>query len=208
MTDTLFIGLTGSIGMGKSTTSDMFRNLGVSVYDADAAVHDLYAGEAAPLIEARFPGTTNDQGVDRNELSKHVIGNETAMKELEAIVHPLVQKKNLEFRKRAQQNKETFAILDIPLLFETGGDKRVDGIVVVTAPADVQRKRVMSRPGMTEAKFEGILKRQLPDAEKRKRADFIVDTSQGMDVAKAQVKAIVTELNSGNWSPTKRSSES
>lgn len=198
---TLFLGLTGSIGMGKSTTTSMFRDLGVLVYDADAAVHDLYTHDAVVPIETAFPGTTNEAGVDRAKLSQHVVGNETAMKQLEAIVHPLVYQKNLAFRQMATEKGALFAILDIPLLFETGGDKRVDGIIVVTAPTKIQRKRVLEREGMTEKKLEEILKRQTPDADKRARADFIVDTSGGLDDARRQVKAIVDDIESGKWKP-------
>lgn len=201
MSNTLFLGLTGSIGMGKSTTTAMFKDLGVLVYDADAAVHELYTHDAVSLIEAAFPGTTNENGVDRTKLSKYVVGNEIAMKKLETIVHPLVQEKNRSFREMATSKSVRFAILDIPLLFETGGDKRVDGIIVVTAPEEIQRQRVMARAGMTAEKFAGILQRQTPDAEKRDQADFIVDTSLGMDAARQQVKGIVDSIASGNWKP-------
>ena len=191
---TLFFGLTGSIGMGKSTTAQMFRDLDVPVYDSDATVHALYSGRAAAPIEADFPGTTRNGEVDRTELSKYVVGNETAMKKLEAIVHPLVREEELKFRQTAIDAGEPLAILDIPLLFETGGEKRVDGIVVVTAPADVQRERVLARDGMTEEKFEAILQRQVPDAEKRSKADYVVDTSKGMDWARQEVAKIVNEV--------------
>ena len=191
---TLFFGLTGSIGMGKSTTAQMFRDLDVPVYDSDATVHALYSGRAAAPIEADFPGTTRNGEVDRTELSKYVVGNETAMKKLEAIVHPLVREEELKFRQTVIDAGEPLAILDIPLLFETGGEKRVDGIVVVTAPADVQRERVLARDGMTEEKFEAILQRQVPDAEKRSKADYVVDTSKGMDWARQEVAKIVDEV--------------
>ena len=191
---TVFFGLTGSIGMGKSTTAQMFRDLNVPVYDSDATVHALYSGRAAPPIEAAFPGTTHEGSVDRTELSKYVVGNETAMKKLESIVHPLVREEELKFRAQVIDSKAPLAILDIPLLFETGGEQRVDGIVVVTAPADVQRERVLARPGMSEEKFEAILKRQVPDAEKRSKADYVVDTSKGMDWARQEVAKIVEEV--------------
>ncbi|NRB32414.1 MAG: dephospho-CoA kinase [Rhizobiaceae bacterium] len=191
---TLFFGLTGSIGMGKSTTAQMFRDLEVPVYDSDATVHALYSGRAAAPIEAGFPGTTKNGVVDRTELSKYVVGNETAMKKLEAIVHPLVREEELKFRQTVIDSGEPLAILDIPLLFETGGEKRVDGIVVVTAPAEVQRERVLAREGMTAEKFEAILQRQVPDAEKRSKADYVVDTSKGMDWARQEVAKIVDEV--------------
>lgn len=191
---TLFFGLTGSIGMGKSTTAQMFRDLDVPVYDSDATVHALYSGRAVAPIEAEFPGTTKNGEVDRTELSKYVVGNETAMKKLEAIVHPLVREEELKFRQTVIDSGEPLAILDIPLLFETGGEKRVDGIVVVTAPAEVQRERVLARDGMTEEKFEAILQRQVPDAQKRSKADYVVDTSKGMDWARQEVAKIVDEV--------------
>ncbi|MEM9732438.1 MAG: dephospho-CoA kinase [Pseudomonadota bacterium] len=189
-----FFALTGSIGMGKSTTAQMFRDAGVPVHDADATVHELYAGEAAPLIEAAFPGTTIETGVDRAKLGEYVIGNAEAMKKLESIIHPLVRDRELAFR---QTVDTPFAILDIPLLFETGGADRVDGIIVVTAPASMQRDRVLTRPGMTAEKFEAILARQTPDADKRAQADFIIDTGQGMEAARAAVLRLIDQLNSG-----------
>ncbi|MEL6503225.1 MAG: dephospho-CoA kinase [Pseudomonadota bacterium] len=194
MSGPLFIALTGSIGMGKSTTAQMFRDAGVPVHDADATVHALYAGEAAPLIEAAFPGTTDESGVNRTKLGHHVIRNAEAMKKLEAIIHPLVRDKELAFR---QSITSPFAILDIPLLFETKSTDRVDGIIVVTAPTDVQRERVLARPGMSVEKFEAILARQTPDGEKRAKADFIIDTSQGLKAARQAVADITTRLNSG-----------
>ena len=180
--------------MGKSTTAQMFRDLNVPVYDSDATVHALYSGRAAPLIEAAFPGTTENGKVDRVKLSQYVVGNEANMKKLEAIVHPLVRQEELKFRQMVESDGAPLAILDIPLLFETGGQERVDGIVVVTAPADVQRQRVLAREGMTEEKFESILKRQVPDAEKRQKADYVVDTSQGMDWARQEVAKIVAAI--------------
>ncbi|MGB6117384.1 MAG: dephospho-CoA kinase [Mesorhizobium sp.] len=190
----IVLGLTGSIGMGKSTTAKMFVERGVPVHDADAAVHRLYSGRAAPLIEEAFPGTVRDGTVDRVELSKRVLGDTQAIKRLEAIVHPLVRADADEFLQAARDANAPFAVLDIPLLFETGGRGRVDKVVVVTAPADVQRERVLARPGMTADKFEAILARQVPDAEKRRQADFIVDTGQGLDHARRQVDGIVAQL--------------
>ena len=191
---TLFLGLTGSIGMGKSTTAQMFRDLEVPVYDSDATVHALYSGRAVAPIEAEFPGTTKDGKVDRAELSKHVVGKEAAMKKLESIVHPLVREEELKFRQQVIDAKAPLAILDIPLLFETGGEKRVDGIIVVTAPAEVQRERVLAREGMTVEKFEAIVQRQVPDADKRAKADYVVDTSKGMDWARQEVAKIVQDV--------------
>ncbi|MBO6855324.1 dephospho-CoA kinase [Roseibium sp.] len=188
------IGLTGSIGMGKSTTAKMFATEGVPVHDADATVHALYSGRAAPLIEAAFPGTVSDGKVDRTLLSPHVLGKPEAMKKLEAIVHPLVREEEQLFLQRARADHRRIVMLDIPLLFETGGEARVDVVVVVTADAQVQRDRVLARPGMSEDRFEAILAKQMPDAEKRGRAHFLVDTGRGMEAAKRQVRAILKAL--------------
>ena len=188
------IGLTGSIGMGKSTTAKMFAAEGVPVHDADATVHALYSGRAAPLIEAAFPGTVSDGKVDRTLLSPHVLGKPEAMKKLEAIVHPLVREEEQLFLQRARADHRRIVMLDIPLLFETGGEARVDVVVVVTADAEVQRDRVLSRPGMSEDRFEAILAKQMHDAEKRRRAHFLVDTGRGMEAAKRQVRAILKAL--------------
>ncbi len=188
------IGLTGSIGMGKSTTAKMFAAEGIPVHDADATVHALYLGRAAPLIEAAFPGTVSDGKVDRTLLSPHVLGKPEAMKKLEAIVHPLVREEEQLFLKRARADRRRIVMLDIPLLFETGGEARVDVVVVVTAGADVQRDRVLARPGMSEVRFEAILAKQMPDAEKRRRAHFLVDTGRGMEAAERQVRAILKAL--------------
>ncbi|MEE4013200.1 dephospho-CoA kinase [Roseibium sp. FZY0029] len=188
------IGLTGSIGMGKSTTAKMFAAEGVLVHDADATVHALYSGRAAPLIEAAFPGTVTDGKVDRTLLSPHVLGKPDAMKKLEAIVHPLVREEEQLFLQRARADHRRIVMLDIPLLFETGGEARVDAVVVVTADADIQRDRVLARPGMTEDRFEAILAKQMPDAEKRRRAHFLVDTGKGLGPAKRQVRAILKAL--------------
>ncbi len=193
----IVLGLTGSIGMGKSTTAQMFIEAGVPVHDSDEAVHRLYAGEAAPLIEAAFPGTVRNGVVDRNELSRHVLGNAEALKKVEAIVHPLVRADAGAFLERSRASGAPIAVLDIPLLFETGGRGRVDKVVVVTAPAEVQRERVLARPGMTEEKFEAILAKQVPDAEKRRLADYIVDTGKGLEPARAAVRSIIADLTVG-----------
>lgn len=193
----IVLGLTGSIGMGKSTTARMFRDAGVPVHDSDETVHRLYAGKAAELIEKRFPGVVHEGVVDREKLAKAVLGQPDALKDLERIVHPLVRADADAFLERHRQEGARLALLDIPLLFETGGEDRVDRIVVVTAPAEVQRERVLARPGMTEEKFEAILSRQVPDAEKRRRADYIIDTGQGMDAARRRVAEIVDELTGG-----------
>jgi dephospho-CoA kinase len=185
------IGLTGSIGMGKSTTARFFAEAGVPVHDADAAVHRLYAGEAVPLVEAVFPGVTTAEAIDRDKLAKRVLGDPEALKRLEGIIHPLVRREEERFLDDARRAGAAVAVLDIPLLFETGADRRVDAIVVVTAPFDMQRARALSRAGMTEEKFQGLLAKQVPDADKRRRADFVVDTSRGFDFARQQVHAIL-----------------
>ncbi len=186
------LGLTGSLGMGKTTTARFFAEAGVPVHDADAVVHKLYEGEAvAAEIEDAFPGTTQRGKVDRGKLATRVLGDERALKRLEAIVHPLVQEAERRLLAEAERRGEKVAVLDIPLLFETGGDQRVDAVVVVSSPPEVQAARVLERPGMTLEKFEGILARQMPDEEKRRRADFVVDTSRGFDAARAQVHAIL-----------------
>ena len=190
----IVLGLTGSIGMGKSTTAAMFRDAGVPVHDSDEAVHRLYAGSAAPLVEAAFPGTVVDGVVDRARLSGQVLGNREAIGRLERIVHPLVRADADAFLARNRAAGAPLAVLDIPLLFETGGRDRVDKVVVVTAPAAVQRQRVLARPGMTAEKFEAILARQVPDADKRARADYVIDTGEGLDAARRAVEAIVAEL--------------
>jgi len=182
------LGLTGSLGMGKSATAKMFAEQGVPVHDADAVVHRLYEAEATPLIEAAFPGTTARGRVDRDKLSQRVLGDTAAVKKLEAIVHPLVRTAETRFLAEAERNGASVAVLDIPLLFETGGEKLCDAVVVVSAPPDVQRDRVAERSGMTEQKFAAILAKQMPDADKRARADFVVDTSKGFDSARAQVR--------------------
>ncbi|PRD44363.1 dephospho-CoA kinase [Phyllobacterium phragmitis] len=190
----IILGLTGSIGMGKSTTAQMFADAGIPVYSADEAVHRLYSGRAVPLIEAAFPGTTRANEVDREKLSAAVLGQPDAIGKLETIVHPLVREEERAFLENARNAGADMAVLDIPLLFETGGENRVDKVVVVSAPLEVQRRRVLARPGMTEAKLDAILARQVPDAEKRARADFIVDTGKGLDAARGQVVAIIRRL--------------
>jgi dephospho-CoA kinase len=189
----IILGLTGSIGMGKSATASLFREAGVPVYDADAAVHALYAegGAAVAPIEAAFPGVTDGGAVDRTRLRTKVLDNPEAMKLLEGIVHPLAGEAQLDFRRKAYTEGAAFSVLDIPLLFETGGNRHCDFTLVVTAPAAIQRERVLARPGMTPEAFESILARQLPDAEKRARADFILSTAHGFDFARDQVRSIV-----------------
>jgi dephospho-CoA kinase len=197
------IGLTGSIGMGKSTTAQMFRDLGIPVYDADAEVHALYRGEAVPVVEALFPGTTQGGVVDRAELSKRVLSDNSALATLEAAIHPLLRSRELRFLADARASHASFAILDIPLLFETGGKDRVDGVIVVTAEPAEQEKRVLARPGMTVEKFRAILARQVPDAAKRQHADFVIDTGRGMQDARRQVEEIAGQIGSGVWRPAK-----
>lgn len=192
------LGLTGSIGMGKSTTAKFFAEEGVPVHDADAAVHRLYEGEAVPPIEAAFPGTTAGGKVDREKLAKRVLGDAAAIARLEEIVHPLVAQARERFLSEAERNGAAVAVLDVPLLLETGGDKRCDAVVVVSAPADVQRGRAFERPDMTEEKFQAILARQMPDAEKRARADFVVDSGQGFEAARAQVREILKRVATMN----------
>lgn len=200
----IVLGLTGSIGMGKSTTAQMFRDARIPVHDADACVHKLYEGEAVPVVEALFPGTTADGRVDRARLAQAVLGNDDAMKKLEAAIHPLVQQAKADFLDRARAQGADLAIVDIPLLFETGGDKQVDGVIVVTADPEEQRRRVLGRKGMTEEKFEAILQRQVPDAQKRARADFIIDTGLGFDHARQSVAEIIENVRSVDWQAGKR----
>ncbi len=190
----LIIGLTGSIGMGKSTTLQMFADEGVPVYDADAAVHAVYSGPAVPVVEAAFPGTTADGKVDRQKLSQRVLGNPEALKKLEQIVHPLLGAHRQKFLEDAEKAGAPIVLMDVPLLFETGGEKRMDAIIVVSAPAELQRERVLARENMTQDKLDAILARQMPDAEKRKRADFVVDTSRGLAPVRADVKDILAKV--------------
>ena len=183
--------LTGSLGMGKSTAAKFFAEAGVPVHDSDAVVHALYEGEAVAAIEAAFPGTTFAGKVDRSKLAAKVIDDKAALARLEAIVHPLVAMAREKFLADAQANSAPIVVLDIPLLFEIGGSSSCDAVVVVSAPAEIQRARAFARPGMTEDKFAALLAKQVPDAEKRARADFIVDSSQGLDHARAQVHDIL-----------------
>ena len=192
-TGMIVLGLTGSIGMGKSTTAKLFAEAGVPVYDADAAVHRLYDGEAVPAIEAAFPGTTENGKVDRVRLSARVVHDPAAMKKLEAIVHPMLGASRQEFLRSAETSGAPIAVIDIPLLFETGGEKRVDAVVVVTASPKLQRERILGRPDMTEEKLKAILARQMPDAEKRRRAHFVVDTSHGLDPVRARIRDILDQ---------------
>jgi dephospho-CoA kinase len=185
------LGLTGSLGMGKSTTAGFFAEAGVPVHDADAVVHRLYEGEAVAVIEAAFPGSTVAGKVDRGKLAAQVVDNPAALRTLEAIVHPLVSAAKERFLSEVRAQGAKVVVLDIPLLFETGGDQRVDAVVVVSAPGEVQRQRVLERPGMTADKLDALLARQMPDGEKRRRADFVVDTSQGFGAARAQVREIL-----------------
>jgi dephospho-CoA kinase len=189
----IILGLTGSIGMGKSTTAKLFEEAGVPVYDADAAVHRLYEGEAAPAIEAAFPGTTVDGKVDRTRLSAKVVHDPAAIKRLEQIVHPMLGVSRQKFFDDAGRSGAPVVVVDVPLLFETGGEKRVDAVVVVTTSPEVQRERILARDNMTGDKLDAILARQLPDAEKRKRADFVVDTSHGLDPVRARIRDILAE---------------
>ena len=192
----LLVGLPGSIGMGKSETAKMFREEGVPVYDADAAVHKLYekGGKAVEPIRAVFPSAIVDDAVDRQALSRCVIGMPDEMKKLEAIVHPLVGEAQMDFLRENMEAGHAMAVLDIPLLYETGGETRVDVVVVVSAPYDLQKTRVLARPDMDEAKFAAIHAKQVPDEEKRRRADFVVESDKGLDHARAQVAAIVDAL--------------
>ncbi len=185
------LGLTGSIGMGKSTAGRFFAEAGVPVHDADGVVHRLYEGDAAAAIEAAFPGTAASGKVDRAKLAERVLDNPAAIRRLEAIIHPLVRESEAKFLAETAARGEPVAVLDIPLLFETGAQERVDAVVVVSAGPEAQRARVLGRPGMTESKLEAILAKQMPDVEKRRRAHFVVDSSGGLDSARAQVHGIL-----------------
>ena len=187
----LVLGLTGSIGMGKSTTAKLFEEAGVPVYDADASVHKLYEGEAVPFIEAAFPGTTAGGKVDRARLSERVVHDPAAMKKLEQIVHPMLSAGRQKFFADAERSGVPVVVVDVPLLFKTGGEKRVDAVVVVTTSPELQRERVLARGTMDAAKLDSIIARQMPDAEKRRRADFVVDTSHGLDPVRAQIGDIL-----------------
>ncbi|HTK35999.1 MAG TPA: dephospho-CoA kinase [Caulobacteraceae bacterium] len=202
----ILLGLTGSIGMGKSTTAGLFAEMGVPVYDADAAVHRAYAagGPAVAPLEAAFPGVTHAGGIDREKLSARVTGDPAALARLESIVHPLAAQARTAFVEQARGAGASVAVLDIPLLFETGGDALVDAVVVVSAPAEVQRQRALARPGMTTAKLAAILARQIPDAEKRAKADFIVDTGSGLAVARDAVRHILRVVTAPGWTGRRR----
>ncbi|WP_407149575.1 dephospho-CoA kinase [Bradyrhizobium sp. ORS 86] len=190
----LILGLTGSIGMGKSTTAKLFAEAGVPVYDADAAVHQLYEGEAAPAIEAAFPGTTFNGKVDRAKLSARVVHDAAAMKQLEQIVHPMLGASRQKFFADAEAADAPVVVVDVPLLFETGGEKRVDAVVVVSTSPELQRERVLARGTMDAAKLDAIIAKQMPDAEKRRRADFVVDTSHGLDPVRGRIRDILAEV--------------
>jgi dephospho-CoA kinase len=194
----IVIGLTGSIGMGKSTVSQMFREAGVPVHDADKAVHELYEKEAVPLIETAFPGTTGPNGVDRQKLAQIVIGNDAAMKQLESLIHPLVRADQAAFLARAKAAGSRIAVLDIPLLFEAGRENDCDHILVVTASAAQQTARVLARPGMSAEKLKALLARQMPDSEKRTRADSVIDNSGSMEETRKQVLALIARFHHGS----------
>ena len=188
------IGLTGSIGMGKTTASQHFRRLGIPVFDADQAVATLYCGEAAPLVEQAFPGTVHEGVVDRVRLAAAVLADTSAIRDLEAIVHPLVRRAEERFLRQTAEQGARLAVLDIPLLLETQGEARCDAVLVVSAPTPIQRQRVLARPGMTEEKLDAILQRQMPDGEKRVRAHFVIDTSRSHSAARRQIEAVVRAL--------------
>ena len=190
----LVVGLTGSIGMGKSTLAAHLRGLGMPVFDADAEVHRLYTGEAVPLIEAAFPGTTDNGAVNRQKLSAALARDPEGFKRLNAIVHPLVRESERDFLARAQEGGAELAVLEIPLLFETGGDALVDAVILASAAPDVQRRRVLERPGMTSEKLDLILARQLPDAQKRARAQFVVDTGKAVTESLADLDTILSQM--------------
>ena len=191
----IVLALTGSIGMGKSTTLAMFADEGIPVYSADAAVHELYETNAGPMIEAAFPGTVVNGKVDRIKLSAAVFGKPDELKRLEALIHPLVREKELHFINQTRKSGATLAIIDIPLLYETHGETRVDKVIVVTADVQTQRTRVLARPGMTVQKLDAILGRQMPDADKRLRANYVIDTGKGLDAARQSVRAIIRDIN-------------
>jgi len=195
------LGLTGSIGMGKSATAAMFAAEGCPVYDADAEVHRIYAqgGAAVEPVEAAFPGVVRGGAIDRALLSERVLNDSDAFQRLNGIVWPLLGAARREFFRQAEADQVPIVVLDIPLLFETGGERNMDAVVVVSAPADLQRERVLAREGMSEAKLDAILARQMADAEKRARAHFIVDTSRGFDAAREQVREIVAALKRPDW---------
>lgn len=190
----LLVGLTGSIGMGKSTTADLFREFGVPVHDADATVHDLYRSEAVTPVAERFPQALRDGAIDRTALSAILAKSPEQFAELEAIIHPLVRRREIDFVAAERARGSELVVLDIPLLFEVGGEGRMDKVVVVSCDPKIQRERVLSRPGMTKEKFALILSRQVPDAEKRRRADFVIDTGGGLEAARKQVEEVIRRL--------------
>jgi dephospho-CoA kinase len=197
----IVVGLTGSIGMGKSTTAAMFAQAGAPVYDADAEVAALYAkgGAATGPLEAAFPGVVKDGAVDREALRVRVLGDPEALQTLNGVVHPLLAAGREAFFRRAEASGAGIVVLDVPLLFETGGQARVDAVVVVSAPAEVQRRRVVARPGWTDARLDAILAQQTPDAEKRARADFVIDTGSGLEAARDQVRRVIETLEAPGW---------
>ena len=202
----IVLGLTGSIGMGKSTTAALFRDMGVPVYDADAEVASAYApgGAAAGPVERAFPGVTVDGAVDRARLSVRLLDQPAELARLEAIVHPIIAQRRAAFLDQARADGAPVAVLDIPLLFEVGADLEVDAVAVVSAPLEVQRERTLARPGMSAEKLDLILARQVPDAEKRARADFVIDTASGIEPAREQVRAVLDQLTAPGWSPRRR----
>ena len=209
---TMILGLTGSIGMGKSSTARMFSDLGVPVHDADAAVHELYRAEAVNPVAALFPDVVDHDVagqdiINRERLSKLVLGHPERLAALEAVVHPLVRAREQAFVAQARAAGSPLVVLDVPLLFESGGEARCDAVVVVTASPEVQRARVLARPGMTEARFDAILTRQMPDADKRAKGSYIIDTGKGLEHARAQVAAIVTSVSSPPGTPGKHDTD-
>ena len=201
----IIVGLTGSIGMGKSTTAGFFKEAGIPVFNADEAVHQLYQGKAVEAVEAAFPGVAREGVIDRKRLSAALAGNRENFRTLEAIVHPMVGEERAAFLESAREDGAPIALLDVPLLFETGGERQVDYVVVVTCDPEIQRARVLARPEMTVEKLETILKQQLPDGEKRARADYTVDTGHGIDAARAAVTAIIADLKERGARPPRDS---
>lgn len=192
----IILGLTGSIGMGKSTTAQMFRDENIAVHDADKTVHQLYENEAVEPLRDLFPSAIVDGRVDRKALGRLVLGKRDKLKSLEQLIHPMVRQKEQQFLEKSKADNARLVVLDIPLLFETGGEKRVDVVLVVTADKEIQRQRVLEREDMSEEKFAAILKQQVPDSEKRQKADFIIDTGLGMDHARLEVRSIIKKLQS------------
>lgn len=195
----ILLGLTGSVGMGKSTTAAMFAARGVPVFDSDAVVHRLYSGTAVAAVEEAFPGVSRGGTIDRKALSQRVLDDGEAMKRLEAIVHPLVRTERKRFAAASRKAGAALVVFDVPLLYETGGDGEVDAVVLVSAPLAVQKARVMMRPGMTEARFAAILAKQMPDAEKRRRARFVIETGSGLEEAERQVDAVMATLGTDRF---------